>query len=259
VASWDALTTAMGLALMRPMGLLFMLPLFSAQALGGTLARNALVLLIAIPMVPVFIATNAIAPATSLFPTVLMYGREFTIGMIMGFFAAIPFWALDISGFIIDTIRGSSMASVLNPMLGDQTSVFGMVFAQTMAALFLVSGGFNALLVALYGSYAVLPPGTTLSFDRSFFYVLNLQWYAMWELALRFTMPAMAGMLLVDIALGFANRAAPQMNVFFLAMPIKTIVALLLLSVGLHYGLANVILHFEAFPDAVAALTGTLR
>jgi type III secretion protein T len=249
--------SAVGLSLMRPMGLLVMLPLFTAQSLGGTLARNTLVLLIAIPMVPGLLATHA--PATSLLPAMLMYGREFVIGLIMGFFAAIPFWALDIAGFIIDTIRGSSMASVLNPMLGDQTSVIGMVFSQTIAALFLVSGGFNTLLRALYQSYVTLPPATSLRFDPKFLPLLELQWHAMLDLALRFTLPAMAGMLLVDIALGLANRAAPQMNVFFLAMPIKTIVALLLLSIGLHYGLLDVLLHFEAYPGAIAALTNVLR
>ena len=31
------------------------------------------------------------------------------IGLLIGFCAALPFWALDMAGFLIDTLRGSSM------------------------------------------------------------------------------------------------------------------------------------------------------
>ena len=47
--------------------------------------------------------------------------------------------------------------------------------------------------------------------------------------------PAVFVMLLVDLGLGLANRFAPQLNVFFLAMPIKSVAALF--ALGLYFAL----------------------
>ncbi|MBP1398103.1 flagellar biosynthetic protein FliR, partial [Yersinia pestis subsp. pestis] len=42
---------------------------------------------------------------------------------------------------------------------------------------------------------------------------------------------------LADLSLGLINRSARQLNVFFLAMPIKSALALFLLLISLPYGL----------------------
>ena len=44
-------------------------------------------------------------------------------------------------------------------------------------------------------------------------------------------------MVLADLSLGLINRSAQQLNVFFLAMPIKSALALLLLLISLPYAL----------------------
>ncbi|WP_019275493.1 EscT/YscT/HrcT family type III secretion system export apparatus protein, partial [Vibrio coralliilyticus] len=156
----------LALCMMRPLGMMIMLPLFKGGAMGSGLIRNTLVLMFALPIIPMMQAHPVDFAAKPLTELTFIYGEELLIGLIVGFCAAIPFWAIDMAGFVIDTMRGASMSTVLNPLMGLQSSVFGMFFTQILGVLFLVSGGFNALLTALYQSYTVLPPESALSFNQ---------------------------------------------------------------------------------------------
>jgi type III secretion protein T len=227
-----------GLCMLRPLGVMLMVPLFNQATLGGTLVRNALVLMIALPLIPLHdtwpTLESARQNATAGRYLMLICG-ELSIGLMMGFCAAIPFWAMDMAGFLIDTLRGASMASVLNPLLGQQSSLFGILFTQVFGVLFLVTGGFNQLIAGIYHSYSVLPPGEVFHFGPGFLAFLSRQWQLAYELCLRFSMPAIVAILLVDMALGLVNRSAQQLNVFFLSMPIKSAFALLMLIMSLGF------------------------
>ncbi|MBK5415426.1 type III secretion system export apparatus subunit SctT [Pseudomonas sp. TH31] len=227
-----------GLYMLRPLGVMLMVPLFSQAALGGTLVRNSLVLMIALPLIPLHDTWPSLEAArhnaTAGHYLVLIAG-ELSIGLLMGFCAAIPFWAMDMAGFLIDTLRGASIASIINPLLGQESSLFGILFTQIFGVLFLVSGGFNQLIAGIYHSYTVLPPGEVFHFGPGFLEFLSRQWQLTYELCLRFAMPAIVAILLVDMALGLVNRSAQQLNVFFLSMPIKSAFALLMLAMSLEF------------------------
>ena len=227
-----------GLCILRPLGALLLLPIVNRAALGGTLIRNALVLVIAIGLVPAKIVWPVLHSAhATWFHWFALVCTELALGAFIGFISAIPFWVVDMAGFLIDTMRGASMASVLNPLLEQQSSLLGILFSQVFGLLFLLTGGFNALVAAIYDSYALLPPGAPFGAQARWMAFLLDSWQTMFTLCLRFSMPAVVGMVLVDIALGLINRSAQQLNVFFLAMPIKSAFALLLLiiSAGFAY------------------------
>ncbi|RKT98833.1 EscT/YscT/HrcT family type III secretion system export apparatus protein [Burkholderia sp. Nafp2/4-1b] len=246
--------------ILRPFSTLVILPVFTPAALGGSLVRNALALMIVLPMLPVHDTWRAFSREAdgAQFFLWLALG-ELCIGALIGFCAAIPFWALDMAGFLIDTTRGASMASVLNPLLTTQSSPFGMVFSQVFTLLFLVSGGFNTLIETIYASYVTLPPGSTLRFSPSALAFLAQQWHMMLEICLRFAMPALAVMVLVDMALGLVNRSAQQLNVFFLSMPIKSALALLLVVSCASFAFRLPLAEIATLPELAAHLSRMLR
>ncbi len=41
----------------------------------------------------------------------------------MGFVAALPFWAMNMAGFLIDTLRGATMSTLFNPGMGVESSL----------------------------------------------------------------------------------------------------------------------------------------
>lgn len=227
----DGLTT-LALAMIRPLGLTLLFPLLQTGNLGTALIRNGVLLAIVLPVLPVFYALPVIRQGWSWLNVI---PGELIIGLTLGFCAAIPFWAVDMAGFLIDTLRGATMGTVFNPAMSQQTSIFGLLFSQFLCALFFMSGGFNQLLTALYSSYHYLPPGKMLIFNTQFLHFLLEEWRVLYQLCLSFSLPAVLCMVLADLALGLLNRSAQQLNVFFLSMPIKSALALLLLLLSLPY------------------------
>ncbi|XQU71447.1 type III secretion system export apparatus subunit SctT [Cupriavidus sp. H18C1] len=256
---WQHIVPTLALTMLRPLGMLVLMPMFSARALGGGLIRNALVLVMALPALPMQLAQAAQFAELSVPALALLVMQEFVIGLAMGFCATIPFWAIDMASTVIDTVRGTSMASVLNPMLEEQSSVFGVLFTQVLAVLFLVGGGFNAMLTALYASYQSMPLLGGWHLSASFPGFIAHQWQLMMELCIGFALPALVVMVLIDAALGLVNRSAQQLNVFFVAMPIKSALALFVLATGMSYALGTFQLRFDTFGGVVANLLGTMR
>ncbi|MBX9488554.1 type III secretion system export apparatus subunit SctT [Yersinia enterocolitica] len=227
---------ALGLAMMRPYGMLLILPLFTARSLGSSLLRNSVVFAIALPVTPMFFTTPLLYH-DSLTGWFWVLCIELMIGVMIGFVAALPFWAIDMAGFLIDTLRGATMSTLFNPSMGMESSIFGVLFTQVLTVLFLISGGFNLVLTALYSSYEILPAGSGIQPTSAILQFLQSEWQLMYELCLSFALPAMLVMVLADLSLGLINRSSQQLNVFFLAMPIKSALALLLLLISLPYAL----------------------
>lgn len=153
----------------------------------------------------------------------------------IGFIASVPFWATEACGFIIDTQRGAAMASLANPMLGNQSSPTGVLLTQTLITLFYSGGMFLVLLGALFESYASWPIDT-------FYPRVGMQWVDFFygqisqllQLCLLMAAPLLIAMFLAEFGLALVSRFAPSLNVFILAMPIKSIIASLLLVLYLH-------------------------
>lgn len=236
------------MAMMRPLGAMLLVPAFSASTLGGTLARNALALVATIPVLPLLATMDIPNPMLSSGAYTVMLAQELGVGVLLGFSAAIPFWAIDAAGFALDTLRGASMAGVLNPLIGGQSSPLGALFSHLTIVMFFLLGGFHALLSALYRSYVQLPPGAGWHWTAQCMPFLSSEWQTLYTLALGFAMPALVMIVLVDLALGLINRSVSQLNVFLLSMPIKSAVTVLMLIIGMQFGFAGIthrLAHFD--------------
>ncbi|MCV5216123.1 SctT family type III secretion system export apparatus subunit VscT, partial [Escherichia coli] len=80
---------------------------------------------------------------------IVILGKEVLLGMLIGFVAAIPFWAIEATGFLVDNQRGAAMASMFNPTLGSQSTPTAVLLTQTLITLFFSGGGFVAFIYAL--------------------------------------------------------------------------------------------------------------
>lgn len=146
------------------------------------------------------------------------------------------------------------MATVLNPSLGESSTIFGVFFTQLLAAVFFAFGGLHHLITAFYHSYQLFPPGSALHFDKTLLLFFKQQWDMLFSLLFSFALPAIGVMLLVDIGLGLINRSVQQLNVFFLAMPIKSALVLLLLIISLPYSIRLYQQHLIQMDDFINTL-----
>lgn len=160
--------------------------------------------------------------------------KEIVIGILIGFMAAKMFWIALSVGYFIDNQRGASMASVYDPTSGEQTSPFGLFLQQTLIVLFYSSGGFLVFIGGVFQSYLVWPinsffPQFSNAFPGFFLEVAD----DMMMTAVVLAAPVVITVFVTEFGLGLMNRFAPQLNVFVLAMPIKSLVGMIVLVIYL--------------------------
>jgi type III secretion protein T len=123
------------------------------------------------------------------------------------------------------------------------------------------------VIVFLLASYTACPPGFDLGAGAREgipFFLLG-QFSRLMIMTMVFSAPIILICLLSDVSLGIVNRFAPQLNVFFLSMPIKS--ALGLFMILLYLGelmplvareLFSIGMHMDAFWGAARAGEGSL-
>ena len=222
------------LAMARIAGAFAVCPALTDSMIPGV-ARRAAVLAFACVVIP-FVKAG-MPPGE---PNFWMFGvvafKEALIGFLIGFFAAIPFWIAENVGNFIDNQRGATMGEVYSPLSGAQVSTTGIFFTQVVSTIFFTSGAVLIFLGALYKSYAIWPVfGGGISFAPD----APLQVLGALDGMLRTTVvisaPAIIVMFLATIGLGLVNRTAPQLNVFFLSMPVKSALGIAMLVVYLPF------------------------
>ena len=225
----QSLLLAIGLLMARMMMAFSLLPLFAGNAIPVTV-RVSFVAGLSIFLLPL------VGPQTSLlnmewgylFPYLL---KEATLGMVIGLMISLTFWALHAAGEVIEYQAGLSMSTTIDPLSGREDSLLGGLFLQLFNIVFLTSGGLLTLIGMLFESYRIWP------IDRMLPLVGNLKLMALLlsaltgliELVIKIAAPFVILMLVAELALGLLSRFAPQLNVFFLALPIKIIILTVLL------------------------------
>ena len=162
--------------------------------------------------------------------------KEAVIGFLIGFFAAIPFWVAENVGNFIDNQRGATMGEVYSPLSGAQVSTTGIFFTQIVSTVFFVGGAILVFLGALYSSYAVWPvfaEGVSFAKDAPVQVLGSLD--GMLKTTVVISAPVIIIMFLATLGLGLVNRTAPQLNVFFLSMPVKSALGVAMLIIYLPF------------------------
>lgn len=169
---------------------------------------------------------------------VLWLVREALVGTVFALASSLPLFALDWSGRLVDTWRGASMAEVQAPPTGERTSPLGDLLLLFGVAWFLGLGGHRVAFEAFAWGLEVAPVGA-MTLDTAGGAGVALAAAELSGAALAFAMalaaPAFAAIVTVEVGLGLVARSAPQIQVFFLGMPLRAAVGLaaLLLSLNL--------------------------
>lgn len=207
---------------------------FLATAIVTGQVRTALVFAMYLPLHPVVMQQLPSLFAEPFSPLGLFGAlmlKEVLIGLLLSFLASIVFFAMMSAGFFIDNQRGASMAMGPDPLSGEQTTPLGSLLFQAMVYIFFTSGAFIAFLSVLYASYEMWPITSLTPLQWKMAIPLFFAEQVSWLMAemLLLAGPIVVVCLLADVALGLVNRFASQLNVYVLAMPVKSALAALLL------------------------------
>jgi type III secretion protein T len=221
IESITSVLFSMMMCIIRLAAALSLTPVFAKQYVMG-MGRNVIIFAMALPLFHALYPTlpKGQIPLLILFVIIC---KEVIIGAMLGFLSGFIFYVTDSVGFIIDIQRGSSQAMTFDPVAGSQTSLLGSFLTQMIATLFFSMGGFLFFLGVIYETYIIWPVFT-------FFPTFNVNFPAfmmslvddIMEAIFCFSAPILIVLFLAEFGLGMISRFAPQLNVFFMAMPVKS-------------------------------------
>ncbi len=220
---------------MARMGAAFAICPALAESMIPGVARRAAVFALSLFAIP-FVHAHMPPGEPLWWSFALLAAKEALLGALIGFFAAIPFWVAENVGNFIDNQRGATMGEVYSPLSGTQVSTTGIFFTQLVSTIFFVGGAVFIFLGALYKSYVLWPvfgDWGTLSPAASQVALGALD--GMLRTTIVVAAPVIILMFLATLGLGFVNRTAPQLNVFFLSMPIKSALGVAMLIIYLPF------------------------
>ncbi len=219
---------AFTLASPRLLGFALMIPFFNGRILPPAV-KGAVFLALTVVIIPplAFVLKQNPLSATE---HVIYSVKEMALGFLLGFPIALIFLIPQSIGDFVDNQRGAGVASLFNPAFGGQTNLMGIFLGEAFIAVFLALGGFALMVKILYDSYLLYPVLAPLpTFNEQALIAFVADFAEFLAFIIKLAAPIIFVMLLAEVGLGLIGRFAPQLQVFFLAMSIKSMVAIFFL------------------------------
>lgn len=229
-----------------PLALLFLflarfLPIIQLSPFfGAKILPNPVKLAFAIGLFIIFLPkllTVTSTPLTFNMYTALLLGKELFVGFIIGYMISIPFIIVQSAGIIIDHQRGGAALMVNDPTIQNQSSPLGTLFNYILIFVFFAIDAPFQFIDVILTSYDVIPPdqffnGKFFAADTPFWKLQMSILGQVMTLGIQLATPALLIMLMTDLFLGIANRLAPQVQITFLGMSLKSLLGLMLVTLG---------------------------
>jgi flagellar biosynthetic protein FliR len=161
-------------------------------------------------------------------PMIVM--REIFLGLALGFVVRFVFLAVNMAGSFISHTIGMSVATAFNPEMGQSTQI-SEVYGIMAMLFFLVMDAHHDLIFMLVKSFELLPAGA-IHIKPMIPKVLSMG-TSLFAVGLKIAAPIMVGTLITYLLSGFLYKAAPQMNIFFIVLPLNIFLGFLLIILSL--------------------------
>jgi flagellar biosynthetic protein FliR len=223
-----SLSTVFGfvLVLARVAGAFIFVPLPGVSA-GPDVARAMLAISFTLALFPRWPVVSLESPYIGALFVALL--AELALGLTIGVAVSVLSESFLLAGQIIGLQAGYAYASTVDPSTQADSGVL-VVFAQLAAGLLFFTLGLDREIIRAFarsldafpaGSFALAPAGAE--------QILRLA-SGMFSVGLRLAMPAIALLLLVDLALALLGRLNAQLQLLVLAFPVKMMAAIALLA-----------------------------
>lgn len=240
-AQLDAWLAAFFFPLARILALLAVAPPFSNAALPRRV-RLALALAVSLALVPALPPIPPVAPASG--AGLLILAQQMLIGFAMGFAMRLVVAAIDFAGELVSLQMGLGFATFYDPDSASQTPVLAEFLAMLGVLVLFSINGHLMILATLAQSFTVLPIGGTALAAASWSNLVHAG-AVIFVSGLLLALPAVAALLITNVALGVLTRAAPQLNLFAVGFPITLIGGFVMLILSLGYLAAPLTQLFE--------------
>lgn len=225
-----ALAAAFMLVFARVGTMLMLLPGLGELSVPVRL-RLTVALLLAAVLVPLH--RNAYALDLRAFgPVFAMFAQELFVGAVLGLTARLTISALQVAGSVIAQQLGLGFVTAVDPTMGQQGVLVGNFLALLGVTLVFATDMHHLVIAALDDSYTLFEPGEMpLLGDVA---ALTTRGVATaFRIGIQLSAPFVVFGLLFNLGLGVLSRLMPQMQVFFVGLPVSILIGLLILFLAL--------------------------
>ncbi|WP_109483025.1 flagellar biosynthetic protein FliR [Paraburkholderia sp. C35] len=184
--------------------------------------------------------TLIVAPTIGALPQVTVFSaqgvwiivNQFLIGAALGFTMQIVFGAVQAAGDIIGLSMGLGFATFFDPHAAGSTDVMSRYMYMLAILTFLALDGHLQVISALVQTFQAVPVGANVLGANGWRTLVGFGSTVI-SAALLLSLPIVTALLVTNLALGILNRAAPQIGVFQVGLPVTVITGLLLIQLML--------------------------
>ncbi len=183
--------------------------------------------------------------------------QEIVVGSVIGFSLGILFDGVTYAGEILGIAMGLSISSVIDPQNGVNVPVIGQFEYIVAVFIFLLLNGHLYLLQAVKMSYNAVPISGLKVSGSAVNLIVNMTGMV-FVAAIKIGAPVIVSLFLTDVLLGIISRMVPQVNVFFVGMPLSVGIGLFMLMASLPFFVVVFEKLLNTFESEVVQLIGLM-
>lgn len=226
VSFLPALATVFLLIFARAGTMLMLLPGLGEMSVPMRL-RLTIALILAAVLVPLHRNEFQISLA-SMGPLLTMLATEMLIGAVLGMTARLTIMALQVAGSVIAQQLGFGFVMAVDPMQGQQGVLVGNFLTLLGVTLIFATDMHHLVIAALHDSYTLFKPGEVPA-TGDMAELITRSFAMAFRIGMQLSAPFLVFGLVFNLGLGILSRLMPQMQVFFVGMPLTIMIGLVLL------------------------------
>jgi flagellar biosynthetic protein FliR len=160
---------------------------------------------------------------------------ELLVGLIIGGGARMLMAALSTAGQVVGLETGLSFAQMTDPSQGQAGAIVSVFLGVLGVAMIFATNLHHQFILAIVNSYQAFSPGQPPSVEDATEYAIRLTADS-FRIGVQIAAPLMLAGLVYRIGLGVLSRLIPQIQVFFVAMPINVLGGFVIFALALSAG-----------------------
>jgi flagellar biosynthetic protein FliR len=155
--------------------------------------------------------------------------HEIFIGILLGATARVTLAALQVAGSVIAQQMGLGFVTSVDPTQGQQGVLIGNFLTILGVTLLFATDSHHLVIAALNDSYKIFSPGETLA-SGDVASLATRAFAAAFKIGLQLSAPFLVFGLVFNLGLGVLARLMPQMQVYFVGVPLSILAGFLILG-----------------------------
>jgi len=223
-----------------------MVMIFPALGETGVPARIRLVLALSISFLIYSLVRTSLPPMpVSPLKLGIMIIFEVLIGTLIAASIRLLLSALHTAGTIIAMESGLALAQAFDPAQGAQSALMSTFLTLMAVVLIFVTNLDHMMISAMYDSYTLFPVGGAIQIGDFAEMMVNTV-AGSFLIGVQIAAPFIVYGLVFNVGLGILSRLMPQLQVFFIAMPLNIVAGFLILGIVLSSAMSWFLQHMES-------------